>query len=136
MRGYYECYPLHCAIDGGNRYAQTEINHHAQTEIIEFLVDMYPEAVATVYVDGKLPIHLACERGGGLGTVAKLLVDCHGGSHHGLDVVDNEGSTPLYYAVTGVDADSIQHLVDRCPASVLIADRNGFLPLHALCRSN
>lgn len=108
----------------------------APVDVSEFLISVAPDEVSAVDSFGKLPIHLAfgrrCRR-----EVVQLLIDRHGGSHSGLDVVDNEGRTVLHIAIRGdcwVSA-TLQLLLERHPAAAGTADRHGFLPLHLACAS-
>ena len=100
-----------------------------------YLLDMYPDAIALADSDGCLPIHHACFIAQ-LETTVQLLLDRHQGTHHGLDVTDNDGNIPILslLASCGHHQKRIHRLLlETYPESARIRNRNGSLPLHLVC---
>ena len=119
--------PLHCALWSGR----------APLQLIQYLIELYPEAVNSTDNDGNLPLHIACLMAASR-NVIQLALDRFTGddrNHRGLSVVNNDGQVPLhcYVICDGADTDALQPLLDLYPEGIHATDRNGRLPLHVAC---
>ena len=68
----------------------------------------------------------------------QLLLDRHQGTHHGLDVTDNEGNIPILslLASSWPPPETIHRLLlETYPESARIRNTHGSLPLHLVCFS-
>ena len=119
--------PLYCALCSGR----------APLQLIQYLIEPYPEAVNSTDNDGNLPLHIACLMAASR-NVIQLALDRFTGddrNHRRLSVVNNDGQVPLHcYAICqGADTDALQPLLDLYPEGIHATDRNGRLPLHVAC---
>jgi len=102
--------PLHYAA--GNRSYQTQA-------VAKLLIENNPEIVEIKGNHGKLPLHLAAEKGG-MSTVAILLK----ANKESMNAQDGKGMTPLHYAIQNGNVTNTALLI-RCGASTIIPNNDG-----------
>jgi len=113
------CLPLHYACEYG-----------CADEIIQFLIESWPQSVKVANGSGSLPLHLACHYRVSL-TVVQWLV------HAAPDTIrlqDHQGRVPLSRAIDKFCPDEvIQFLLNCWPESVRCRTHQGWLPLKQAC---
>jgi ankyrin repeat protein len=128
FRNRFGVTPLHAACGGGS-----------QLEVIQYLVEQWPESVKAVdNFGGSLPLHWACNHKKAPVDVIQYLVEQWPESVN--VVVDKHGWLPLHLACSANSEDPavlevIQYLVEQRPELVKTADNNGCLALHYACTS-
>ena len=100
-------------------------------EILNLLIEMYPEAASHADIYGCLPIHHACEwRSPGF---CRVLINTAPDS---VRSVDNYGYTPLHRLCMNKQVDDavamqiLNLLIDNHPAAARHASNHGILPIH------
>lgn len=102
------------------------------SDIMEYLLDIYPDSVRKATRHGILPIHKACAAFSSSRAIKNIisLIDQH---EESLLCPNRDGQLPIHIAVSNPKTNSpllVQLLVDRCPQSLKVADRYGHFPLH------
>jgi len=98
----------------------------APLDLIENLIQAYPEGVSCEDHDGWIPIHCASYTGASEIIEALLKVYSSGAQNK-----DDKGLLPLHYAcMKGVDPKIIELLILSYPAAVTIKDNAGRLPIY------
>lgn len=111
--------PLHWAIVFQNPLA-----------IVQYLLEMFPAAIAEIDNDGRLPLHHACRQEGNIELVAYLLER----NPRLATQRDHRGKTPLHCACTeGVPSDIPRLLLQANMACAKIRTRDGQTALHMAC---
>ena len=121
------CFPLHLACEKG-----------AQTGVIPYLVEQWPDVVRLRDSQGCLPLHNACyyvEQTLQLEDIQSLVEEWPDSVKHRSRV---NGATPLHYACgkktdIGVATGLVQYLMEQWPGAVRVTDWDGRLPLHNAC---
>jgi hypothetical protein len=104
-------------------------------EVIEVLIEAYPNAVNVTDTERNLPLHTACLRGATF-EVIQLLLDRFVGDkqhHNGLRIADNNECLPIHYYARSQSAraKTLQHLLKLYPGGIHVLDGTaGRLPLH------
>jgi FOG: Ankyrin repeat len=94
----------------------------APKEVVESLLDAYPEACLAKDGSGSHPLHLACEKALGIEVVSLLLKK----SRKAARVKDEIGRLPLHLAcASGANSEVVKALVDAYPQSCYMKDYNG-----------
>lgn len=78
------------------------------------------------------PLHLHCQRRNASTRVAKILLEANPEALYVLDGED--GWAPLHYAVSNVNFELIQFLVETNPDAASVRTTQGLTSLHLLCR--
>ncbi len=108
-------------------------NEKTTEEIIQYLLEYFPDAVNSADGEGQLPLTYACNSNDVPLGVIQLLIDAAPDSVHHKD---NGGNTPLHIlcADTALEEaralEILQLLLERCPESVRLANNIGYLPIH------
>jgi ankyrin repeat protein len=114
--------PLHAACrafeDGGG-----------SLEVVQYLIQQWPESVKTVDKAGYLPLHYACRNKSPL-EILQYLVEQWPES---VRAVNNKGYLTLHFACANKALAAVQYLVEQWPVSVKAVDKSGYLPLHSAC---
>ena len=102
-------------------------------DIIRFLVQVYPEAVAAVNEKGELPLHAAVRGYQSSDTIAYLLAAFADSIRH----KDQSGRTALHVAVSRIvsNKSTIALLIKADQDSTRVKDNDGNLPLHYCAKS-
>jgi hypothetical protein len=101
-------------------------SHSAPKNVVEYLLDAYPEGCSAKEGSGCHPLHLACEKALAPETVALLLKR----SRKAARVKDEIGRLPLHLAcASGANIAVIKALIDAYPQSCYIKDYNGHTAL-------
>ncbi len=125
--------PLHHLCDNENEH----VKEATALEILNLLIDEYPEAASHADNFGRFPIHLACLWRSG--EFCQVLIDAAPDS---VRSVDNSGYTPLHYLCYNDQVDDtaamqvLSLLIEMYPEAVRHANNQGSLPLHYLCQNN
>jgi ankyrin repeat protein len=111
---------------------------HVSLELIQYLIELYPEAVISTDKSGNLPLHRACSVAPASDAVIQLLLNRYAGDEAnrcGSSVANYDGQLPLhcYCSTKGTGTGAMQQLVDLYPQAVHVSDTNGMLPLHVAC---
>jgi ankyrin repeat protein len=107
------------------------VRFRAPVEVVQLLVDAFPQAVRVQGDGGKLPLHLAAEESSL--EVVKVLTETW---EPALLQKDGIGRLPLHRFALREDGplEVLQYLVDKRPLSLQERDIHGELPLHlAVC---
>jgi hypothetical protein len=103
-------------------------------EVIEVLIEAYPNAVNVTDTERNLPLHTACLRVATF-EVIQLLLDRFVGDkqhHNGLSIADNNECLPIHYYARSQNAraKALQHLLKLYSGGIHVIDGTGRLPLH------
>lgn len=113
--------PLHLVVSQCNKNSsQTDL--HSHHNMVKFLVSVGAQ-VDSYDVNNVTPLHLAAELGD-LALVESLVID--GGAF--VNVTDDVGETPLFYALRGQHAEVIKKLIDL-KANLFSKNDEGETPL-------
>jgi ankyrin repeat protein len=104
-------------------------------EVVQILLDAYPEAIQVTNARGSTPVHGYLKDGFASAQLLRLLIDCW---PEALLVADAEGDLPIHVALrTGMSAWELQRLEttarllsERCPESLRVANAKGQRPVH------
>lgn len=101
---------------------------HAPLEVIEAIVEAYPECVQLIEsVFKRLPIHVACQFAARADVIEYLVQQYMAGTME----ADILGRLPIHYACSnGAPLDVVRVLLNVNTASTLYSDLNGWTPLH------
>jgi ankyrin repeat protein len=118
--------PLHYACRG-----------RAPIEVVQYLLEIEPNAIASPGLDGMLPLHEACSSDENDGTqlppLSLPLIQCLVEKYpNALLVPSSPQLLPLHYAscTKNVPLQVIEYLVKENPNAVEVASHQGLLPLH------
>jgi ankyrin repeat protein len=112
--------PLHAACGA------FEIGGGWSPEVIQYLVDQWPESVKVASNSGDLPLHRACSNQALLAVVQYLVEQWP----ESVKRADNYGWLPLHYACTNqTPLAVVQYLVEQWPESVQHRTARGKTPL-------
>jgi len=101
----------------------------ASVEVIQFLVECWPESLQIGNSSGRLPLHLACYGRPPLAVIYYVLDSFP----QAAQMQDEYLSLPLHCACTQVSRSQlevIKRLLQVWPEAIRVPDQNGFLPLH------
>ena len=122
--------PLHavCLSFINREYSLDRIQ--CSLNIIQFLVEKWPESVKATNRYWNLPLHQACQRSVSR-EVIQYLVEKWPES---VKATNKYGNLPLHEACQRkVSREVIQYLVEQWPESVKATNRDGNLPVHEAC---
>jgi ankyrin repeat protein len=95
-------------------------------DVIEMLIEIYPNAVNVTDTEGKLPSHTACLRGATSEVIQLLFDRLVGDEQHqnGLSISDNRGQLPIHYYARSENAraEVLQHLLELYPGGIRVVD--------------
>lgn len=137
VRRLYQLYPEAVTVQD----TCTELPLHSACEavsssvqVVEFLLEKYPEGAQSRNEWGRLPLHCAARKAST--EVVQFLIEIYSNAVH---VTDNHGLLPLHWACSyGASLEVIQLLLahfdgdERHHSGLNITDNNGLLPIH-LC---
>ncbi|VEU34611.1 unnamed protein product [Pseudo-nitzschia multistriata] len=99
-------------------------------EVVEKLLEAYPEGSKCRDQDGWLPIHCACFYGA-CGKVITTLLEFH---PKGSQLKDDEGRLPIHYAcLKSASQEVVDILLGNYPKGAMSKDDEGRLPIHHAC---
>mmetsp|Transcript_33572 Transcript_33572/g.79165 ORF Transcript_33572/g.79165 Transcript_33572/m.79165 type:complete len:483 (+) Transcript_33572:475-1923(+) len=99
-------------------------------EVVERLLEAYPEGSLCRDQDGWLPIHCACFYGA-CGEVITTLLQAH---PKGSQLKDDEGRLPIHYAcLKSASQEVVDLLLENFPKGTMSKDDEGRLPIHHAC---
>jgi hypothetical protein len=115
----FEGYPLHFA----------SMNDSVSLQVVEYLVEQFPDAVKTTTADGRLPLHLVCKSEAVSLALVQYLVEQWPDA---VKMADQAGNLPLHLVSLNKSASSeiVQYLVKQWPDAVKMADKAGNFALH------
>jgi ankyrin repeat protein len=127
MIGGFDEVPLHLACK----------NENMNPEIIQVLLDFWPESIRQQDQSGNRPIHTLCESGNlddGKATrdILQLLLKMDPQSAR---ETNGDGELPIHYAACYKSLEFCRILLDSFPESVKIEDGCNCLPFHHACTS-
>lgn len=100
-------------------------------EIIEFLLEQYPEGIKTGDNNRLLPLHIATKGGKANLKLVKLLVDKY---PKAVNKMDKMGCTPVHYACEKNSSILIARMmIEKYSQIRMIADNKNVTPLHHAC---
>ena len=108
-------------------------NEHVDEAMIQFLIDVSPDAASVISVHRQTPLHAACCNKNATPCIIRILIDAHPSSRQ---VVDEEGDMPLHCFCRGRsnnDSEAIEILkilLKDCSFSTKHANNKGRLPIH------
>jgi len=118
--------PLHIVIAHGNEGSQSDLISHRK--MVKFLITV-GALVDSCDVNNVTPLHLAAELGD-IALVETLLLE--GGAF--VNVIDDVGETPLFYALRGQHSSVVKKLIDH-KANLFVKNEEGETPME-FCISN
>jgi ankyrin repeat protein len=99
-------------------------------EVVQYLVEQWPQSVKTADFYGDLPLHYACNGKVPLEVIRNLFEQWP----ESVKTAGNSGNLPLHCACeTEAPLEVIQWLVEQWPESIKTANNEGELPLHKAC---
>jgi hypothetical protein len=119
----FEGYPLHFA----------SMNECVSLQVVEYLVEQFPDAVKATSADGRLPLHLVCmSQAVSLALVQYLVAQWP----DAVKITDKAGNLPLHLCLNNGASSLklVQYLVEEWPDAVRVAGAWGRLPLDTACR--
>jgi ankyrin repeat protein len=127
--------PLHVVVRScatGNVSNKSRI---ALLELIQVLIDVYPQAVLEPNNDGYLPLHVACREDTPDSDIIDMLLSAIPHSLGGLDCGTRKTCRlPLHEACSrNTQVTSIERMVARYPDAAEFAGADGNMPLHSAC---
>jgi ankyrin repeat protein len=115
--------PIHAAVASGN-----------DLDIIHYLLELRPLALAEQDAWGKTPLACACAYHNQDNDVNQLAVVRRLIDSTRIRKTDRAGMLPLHIACqNGAGLDCLHLLLDAYPVAIKMGDKNGRLPLHAAC---
>lgn len=104
----------------------------APVELIELIIDAYPDGVSKKKGEGCLPLHVACERGVSVETFKLLLSRFPDAATISADTW--QGDLPLHECLANrKPIEIILALVEACPEAVSLRNMLGEVALHVAC---
>lgn len=97
----------------------------AEPTVVGFLLDQLPSLATQVDTESMTPLHICCDSNANNTTLLQTLFDSASGTDACL-CPNAQGQLPLHMAVqASASKDSIERLVQACPASTKVADHQG-----------
>jgi len=99
-------------------------------EIVQYLVEQWPESLKILIENGRVALHLACKNCMS-STIVQYLADQW---PEAVQIMTN-GDLPLHIAcgTSGTSIDTVTHLIKMRPELVQVRNEYRYLPLHAAC---
>ena len=102
-------------------------------EVVQFLVEQWPDSVKALGNDGNVALHHACFNDAPLEVVQYLV----GQWQDSIRSIDSNGNLPLHHAcVNMASLDVVQYLVEKWPNSVKTFNNDRHLPVFLACSNS
>lgn len=105
--------------------------------LVEFLIEMCPEAAMSAGQGGNLSPHLVCSKAAKHWVLQLLLDACNGDvqDQRGLSTSNASGWLPAHCLLGSryLATEALQHFIEMHPEALMTGDQGGVLPLHTSC---